>query len=81
MDAELVEMSGGMHQIGLEDPGPENKDRLTTLPAELRNRIYDLVVPRGYVWTSGLDDRGFRPRSRPERTTPAVSRTCRIFRR
>ena len=80
MDTEVAKLNSSIQQFGLEHFKPKNKDRLTTLPAELHNRIYDLVMPRGYVWSSVLDNRGFKPRFYPGRTTPNICRISRLLR-
>ncbi|KAK3724000.1 hypothetical protein LTR37_001484 [Vermiconidia calcicola] len=78
MDTTVATIASGMQQIEIIGSN-KNKDRLTTLPAELRNRIYDFIIPRGFVWPRDLLHSGSN--SNPERRTPAICRCSRLLRK
>ncbi|KAK3723727.1 hypothetical protein LTR37_001608 [Vermiconidia calcicola] len=78
MNIEVATVADNMQQIEIVEPD-ENKDCPTTLPTELRNRIYDFVFPRGFVWLRDLLQRGSN--NNPERRTPALCRTSRLLRK
>ncbi|KAK3724906.1 hypothetical protein LTR37_000954 [Vermiconidia calcicola] len=67
--------------IAQDAPTAAEPSRLQKLPAELRNRIYELVLPRSNVVYAAFESREYIKREIEEPVTqPALTRTCKQIR-